>query len=74
MSKSIIDRINYIVALITEFALAHNISNSQAYSYLRQYKGLAFIDKYYDVEHTFSFDNTIEDLTAYCHRMGGNLV
>ena len=74
MSKSTLDRINYIVALITEFATAHGISSQQAYKYLQEYKGIDFVEKYYDVEHTFSFENTVEDLTAYCQRMGGNLV
>ncbi|MBO7623920.1 MAG: DUF3791 domain-containing protein [Bacteroidales bacterium] len=73
MSKSVLDRINYFVALITEFAKAHHISTSQAYVYLQNYKGLDFVEKFYDVEHTFSFENTVEDLTAYCKRMGGNL-
>lgn len=73
MSKSVLDRINYLVALITEFATFHHISSSQAYEYLQNYKGLDFVEKYYDVEHTLSFDNTVEDLTAYCQRMGGTL-
>ena len=73
MSKSVLDWINYFVALITEFAKAHHISTSQAYVYLQNYKGLDFVEKFYDVEHTFSFENTVEDLTAYCKRMGGNL-
>ena len=51
MSKSIIDRINYIVALITEFATAHHITTQQAYQYLQQYKGLDFVEKFYDVHH-----------------------
>ena len=66
-------KINYIVALITEFATAHHITTQQAYRYLQQYKGLDFVDKFYDVEHTYSFENTVEDLTAYCQRMGGTL-
>jgi hypothetical protein len=73
MSKNTLDKINYFVALITEFATAHQISTSQAYEYLQRYKGLDFVDRFYDVEHTFSFDNTVEDLTAYCKRMGGTL-
>ena len=73
MSKNTIDKINYFVALITEFATANQISTSQAYEYLQRYKGLDFVDRFYDVEHTFSFDNTVEDLTAYCKRMGGTL-
>lgn len=74
MSKAVLDRINYFVALITEFATHHHISTTEAYEYLQDYKGLDFVDKYYDVEHTFSFENTVEDLTVYCQRMGGALV
>lgn len=73
MSKGLIDKIDYIIALITEFAIAHKLSTQQAYLYLKKYKGIDFIDEFYDVEHTFSFENSVEDLTAYCHRMGGNL-
>jgi len=73
MSKSVLDRINYIVALITEFATAHHITTQQAYLYLNKYKGLDFVDQFYDVGHTYSFENTVEDLTAYCKRMGGTL-
>lgn len=73
MSKTIIDRINYMVALINEFALTHHISPQQAYLYLQEYKGLDFVERFYDVEHTFSFENTVEDLTVYCKRMGGTL-
>ena len=73
MSKLTIDRINYIVALITEFASTHCISLQQAYLYLNDYKGLDFVERFYDVEHTMSFENVVEDLTAYCKRMGGAL-
>ena len=73
MSKAIIDRINYIIALITEFAGAHNISAQQAYEYLQEFKGLDFIERHYDVEHTGSFENAVEDVTYYCHRMGGQI-
>ena len=65
------NKLEYIIALITEFAMAHHISTQQAYLYLRRYGGLDFEDKFYDVEHTYSFENTVEDLTAYCKRMGG---
>ena len=46
----------------------------QAYRYLERFKGLDFVDKFYEVEHTFSFEDVIEDLTAYCHRKGGALI
>ena len=74
MSRARLNRLNYIIALITEFADAHHISSQQAYIYLQQFKGLDFIDKYYEVEHTGSFENAVEDLTIYCQRMGGTIV
>lgn len=73
MSTNIIDKINFIIALITEFAQKHQLSTQQAYLYLRKYKGLDFVEEFYDVEHTQSFENSVEDLTFYCHRMGGKL-
>ena len=73
MSKETIDKLNYIIALITEFAQTHQLSVQQAYLYLRDYKGLDFMDEFYDVEHTQSFKNSVEDLTFYCQRMGGML-
>lgn len=68
-----VDKLKYIIALISEFATAHGLSAQQSYIYLKQYKGIDFVDKFYDVEHTMSFDAVVEDLTAYCKRMGGNL-
>jgi len=73
MKKTTIDKINYIIAVITEFADAHKIGTQQSYKYLQENKGIDFIDEFYDVEHTLSFDNVIEDLTVYCHRKGGSL-
>lgn len=73
MSKSVKDRLNYLIALISEFAAAHHLSLQQAYLYLQQFKGLDFADEFYDVEHTLSFDEAVEDLTNYCKRMGGAL-
>ena len=71
--KSAIDKINYLVALISEFAKAHQLSTQAAYLYLNQFKGLNFADEFYDVNHTLSFDNVVEDLTLYCKKNGGQL-
>lgn len=71
--KAVTDRIDYLIALISEFAKAHQISPQKAYIYLNQYKGLNFADEFYDVNHTLSFDNVVEDLTLYCQRNGGQL-
>lgn len=73
MSKALKDRLDYLIALVSEFAATHHLSLQQAYLYLQRYKGLDFADEFYDVEHTLSFDHAVEDLTIYCHRMGGAL-
>lgn len=74
MDKKIINKVEYIIAIISDFANTHSLSTMQAYRYLERFKGIDFIDKFYDVNHTLSFEDVIEDLTAYCHRKGGELV
>lgn len=74
MSKNILDRIDYLVALVAEFAKMHHLSTQKAYEYLRKHKGMDFALDFYDVNHTLSFDNMVEDITYYCHRMGGELL
>lgn len=66
-------RVSYIIAVINEFAQAHTLNSQQAYRYLRRYKGLEFVDRFYDIEHTLSFEDVVEDLTEYCKRNGGAL-
>lgn len=63
----------YIVAVVSEFALTHHITTKEAYTYLRRYMGIDFLERHYDVEHTLSFADVVDDLTTYCHRMGGTL-
>lgn len=73
MSEQIKNKIEYIIAIVSDFAAAHSLTTMQAYRYLERYHGIDFIDRFYNVEHTFSFEDVIEDLTAYCHRKGGAL-
>lgn len=67
------DKINYIVALIAEFASYYNLTDAQALRYLQQYHALELCDKHYGVMHTLSFRDNIENLTVYCKRKGGQL-
>ena len=68
------NKIENIIAVISEFAAAHSLNTSQAYRYLERFKGIDFVNRFYNVEHTLSFEDVVEDLTAYCHRKGGALV
>lgn len=73
MSKEERNIIEYIVCCISEFAKQHNIAIHQAYQYLHDFKGLKFLDEQYEIEHTFSIDDAVADLTLICNRNGGNL-
>ena len=74
MDSDVKNKVEYIIAVISEFAAAHSLNTLQAYRYLERFKGLDFVSRFYNVEHTLSFEDVIEDLTAYCHRKGGALV
>ena len=74
MTQEVSDKVAYIIAVISKFAARHSLSTSQAYRYLERFKGLYFVNRFYNVEHTLPFEDVVEDLTAYCHRKGGALV
>lgn len=73
VTKLLHDKVNYTVALISEFAHAHSLNTQQAYRYLERFGGMSFVERFYDVNHTLSFEDVVADLTAYCHRKGGTL-
>lgn len=67
-------QVSYIVAVISDFAERFGLSNPQAYRYLARYKGIDFLQEFYDVEHTLSFDDVVKDVALYCRNNGGALV
>lgn len=68
------NKIEYIVTFISEFSKRHNMPEAETYRYLKQYGVISLIDKCYDVMHTQSFSDMVDDMTAYCHRKGGYLL
>lgn len=67
------DRMEYFVACVREFAQAHGLSQPRAFDYLHRYRGMAFLVKCYEAEHTVSFADAVDDLTKVCRRNGGDL-
>lgn len=65
--------INYIVICISEFAKQKLVTTKEAYNYLKDYKGLEFLNECYEAEHTVSLNDTIEDLTEICKKNGGTI-
>ena len=68
------DKVEYVIAVISEFGKRHGLSRVEAYRYVKRFQGMDMLDKFYDVMHTLSFKDVTDDLTAFCHRHGGALV
>jgi len=73
MSRSELYKLKYTIALIAEFAKKFGIEEKQAYNYLKRFKGMMYLDSFYDVLHTLSFEDSIEAITAVCNQHGGLL-
>ena len=67
-------KIGLTVACVNELANKHNLSAKEAFQYLFQFKGIAFIKENYDVEHTLDFETILEDLEILCKKNGGTLL
>ncbi|MDO4826599.1 MAG: DUF3791 domain-containing protein [Bacteroidia bacterium] len=67
------NRIEYYYCCLGAFASRHCISNAEAYRYLKTFKGLDFIDRFYEVEHTQSIEDAVEDMSIVCQKNGGTL-
>lgn len=73
MSKEEFNVLQYAVALVSEFASHYHISQRQALNYLVRFKGFQHLEEFYDVLHTFSFEDSIESLSMVCRNNGGRL-
>jgi hypothetical protein len=65
--------LSYTVLCIKSFAKRFGLSFIEAYKYLDNYGGLQFILKHYEIEHTLSIDDAVEDMQAVCRKNGGLL-
>ncbi len=65
--------INYAVACVNEFADRYNMTPQEAFRFLNKYKAIAFLKENYEIEHTLSLDDAIDDLFIICQNNGGTL-
>jgi hypothetical protein len=66
--------INYAIACVSEFARKYNIAIKDAFLFLYKYKAIEFIKENYDIEHTLSLDEALEDMMLICNKNGGVLI
>lgn len=67
------NRLSYFVACVREFAEEIGLSQVEAFDYLKHYKGMDFLVKCYEAEHTVSFADAVNDLIKVCRKNGGAL-
>lgn len=68
--KTVID---YVMTAIIEFAKRYGLTIREASNYLNRFKGIDFLTEFYDVEHTLSFADCVDDLTVVCQNNGGEV-
>ena len=68
------NQIEYLVTCIGAFAEKYNLALPQAYSYLKRFTGIDFLIECYDIEHTLSIENAVEDLQQLCYNHGGKIL
>jgi hypothetical protein len=57
--------------IIFEFAGSYKLPVKEAYTYLKQYGGIDFLNEFYDVEHTENPYYTVRTLLNVCRNHGG---
>ncbi|MBR4328316.1 MAG: DUF3791 domain-containing protein [Candidatus Riflebacteria bacterium] len=65
--------IEYIIACISEFADYHALSQKESFNYLYKFKGISFLKEHYNIEHTLSIEDAVNDLTMICNKNGGSI-
>ncbi len=73
MKYDVRDILEYTVALVNEFGKQFNLSDVQAYRYLKNHKGISFVEDNYGIIHTLDFTEAVDSVAMYCRRMGGAL-
>lgn len=67
------DIAEYIIALVDEFALRFGLSDTQAYNYIRNHRGISFIEENYGIIHTLDFNEAVDSVALFCRKSGGAL-
>lgn len=73
MASKIRDKIEYIVAVVSDFAAKHNLTDTQAYRYIKFHNGISFIEDNYGIIHTLDFDEAVDSVAEFCRKSGGEL-
>lgn len=73
MPLNVLNTIEYLVLIVSEFANRNRISEAEAYAYLNNYGAITLCERHYSIMHTLSVEENIESLVEYCRRKGGEI-
>ena len=73
MSKSLIDKIDYVVYCVNEFARAHSMPYREAFDYLDKYEAIDYITDFYVENSQQPMTLTLQDMAECCRSRGGTL-
>jgi len=62
--------IDYIVACVNEFSDAHDMDCVSGFDYLHTHNGVTFLERNYDVEHSYPIEDTVQSLASVCRHNG----
>ena len=65
--------VRYMVACVNEFADRFNINGKEAFNYLNEHKAINFLLNNYEIEHTLSIDDAVDDIVIVAKNNGGNV-
>ena len=65
--------IPYINMIIRSFSNRYHLDHVMGMEYLYQFKGIQYLEEFYDVENLLSIEDTLDALQAICQKNGGNL-
>lgn len=68
-----IEKIEYMVALVAEFAKRYQLTDAQAARYMSRWGAIELCEKHYGIMHTLPWNDNIESIATYCRRQGGTL-
>ena len=74
MSKSMIDKIDYTVYCVNEFARSNSLSYRDAFDYLDKYQAIDYITDFYVENSQQPMSLILQDMAECCRARGGALV
>ena len=68
-----LNMVRYMVACVNEFADRFNMNGKEAFNYLNEHKAINFLLNNYEIEHTLSIDDAVDDIVIVAKNNGGTV-